>query len=823
MGEVYRADDLKLGQPVALKFLPATLEEDETQRARLFQEVRTARQVSHPNVCRVYDIGEAEGRHFLTMEYVDGEDVASLLRRIGRLPLDKAVQVARQLCAGLAAAHQQGILHRDLKPANVMIDGQGRVRITDFGLAGLVGELHGRDVRAGTPAYMAPEQLAGKEVSVRSDVYSLGLVLYEIFTGRPAHQALTREELGRLHRDTAPKEPSGLVEGMDPAIERAILRCLEKESGHRPASALAVAALLPGGDPLAAALEAGETPSPEMVAAAGEEGSLRRSAGLACLVFTLVGTGVLALLAGKVSLSGKVPLEKPPDVLADRAGDVVRRLGYREAPADRAHGFGKYQSYLRYVAEHDESLARWEHLAGGHPTALFFWYRQSPRYLAAYNPSGRVGLEDPPASLSGMVTVYLDTRGRLWQLHAVPPQFQASSGPWPSPDWSALFAEAGLDPAGFTATEPKWVPAVYADSRAAWEGVHPQRPELRLRVEAAAYHGRPVYFEVLGPWSKPLRMEPLENGGQGAVAEAIAAVVLLLILLMGVLLARRNLRMGRGDRGGAFKLGLYFFLTHTLVWVLAAHHVPSVAREVWGNLLPGLGEALSAAGFVWLLYIALEPYVRRMWPDRIISWSRLLVGRLRDPLVGRDLLVGGVFGVASALLVQLHYFVPPWIGLPPPIPMETSPGALLGFRQFIADLLEVQLYAVQTGMALLFILVLVRGVLRAQWAAVGAFFLLFMVIWSPDFQSSYPYVDLGLRGLTVAMFTIVLIRYGLLATMVHFFVAGVLTRYAITVDPSAWYAGASWLALLAVVAVAAHGFYASLGGRPLFEGELLRG
>ena len=138
MGEVYRAEDLKLGQPVALKFLPDDVARDADRLARFHGEVRVARQVSHPNVCRVYDISEVNGQHFLSMEYVDGEDLASLLRRIGRLPADKALQVARQLCAGLGAAHDRGVLHRDLKPANVLIDGRGRVRIADFGLAALV-------------------------------------------------------------------------------------------------------------------------------------------------------------------------------------------------------------------------------------------------------------------------------------------------------------------------------------------------------------------------------------------------------------------------------------------------------------------------------------------------------------------------------------------------------------------------------------------------------------------------------------------------------------------------------------------------------------
>src|SRR5579859_5251208 len=186
MGEVYRADDLTLGQGVAMKFLPDAAASDEALLERFRNEVRIARRVSHPNVCRVYDVGEVDGQTFFTMEYVDGEDLASLLRRIGRLPADKALEIARQLCAGLAAAHAKGVLHRDLKPANIMLDGRGQVVVTDFGLAGLVDQIPGSDVRSGTPAYMSPEQLEGKEVNAKSDIYALGLVLYEVFTGKRA-------------------------------------------------------------------------------------------------------------------------------------------------------------------------------------------------------------------------------------------------------------------------------------------------------------------------------------------------------------------------------------------------------------------------------------------------------------------------------------------------------------------------------------------------------------------------------------------------------------------------------------------------------------
>lgn len=158
MGEVYKAEDLKLNQTVALKFLPESIALDGGMLARFHNEVRIARQVAHPNVCRVYDIGEVEGLSFLSMEFIDGEDLSSLLRRIGRLPGDKAVEIARQMCAGLAAAHEAGVLHRDLKPANVMIDGRGKARITDFGLAVVSEELRGDEVMAGTPAYMSDWQ-----------------------------------------------------------------------------------------------------------------------------------------------------------------------------------------------------------------------------------------------------------------------------------------------------------------------------------------------------------------------------------------------------------------------------------------------------------------------------------------------------------------------------------------------------------------------------------------------------------------------------------------------------------------------------------------
>src|SRR3954451_16165208 len=309
MGEVYRADDLTLDQPVALKFLPES-DAGDAGLAQLHNELRVARQVSHKNVCRLYDLGDADGHRFLTMEYVDGEDLGSLLRRIGRIPQDKAIEIARQLCAGVSAAHERGVLHRDLKPANVMLDSEGQVRITDFGIATVA--VSSAEGIAGTPQYMAPEVLAGRPASVKSDIYALGLVLFEILTGRRAYDAKTLGDVKQLHAAGPVTTPSSIVRDLDPAVERVILRCLSANPEERPASALTVAASLPGGDPLAAALAAGETPSPDMLAASGTSEALPRVWALAGAAWIVIAMAAVVLLYQRVLMINVVDPPKPP-------------------------------------------------------------------------------------------------------------------------------------------------------------------------------------------------------------------------------------------------------------------------------------------------------------------------------------------------------------------------------------------------------------------------------------------------------------------------------------------------------------------------------
>jgi serine/threonine-protein kinase len=821
MGEVYRADDLKLRQAVALKFLPAALTRDSRRLQRFHEEVRVARQVSHPNVCRMYDITEADGLHFLSMEFVDGGDLSTVLRRMGRPARDKALDIARQLCAGLAAAHDRGVLHRDLKPHNIMIDENGKVRITDFGLAGFVADFatDGGAAFAGTPAYMAPEQAGGGRVSVRSDIYSLGLVLFELFTGQRALAGSTRQEV-EDSRGSLPGSLSSYAEDIDPAVERVVLRCLESDPAARPASALAVAAGLPGGDPLAAALAAGEMPAPALVAAAGGTGALRPAVALPCLAFVLAGT--IAAAALRVVLLDFIPLDKPPEVLLDQATDILKTLGHATYE-HRAFGFGVDNACLEEIAK-EKSLTRWEVLRALRPPAVYFWARQSPRPLVPAPYSDQVTTDDPPPNISGMAEVGLDPRGRMLWLTVQPPQVEGveeHEAPVPDADWNALFTAAELNREDFKPATPRWAPPQYCEQRAAWIGHHRDQPDVEIRVEAGAYRGKPNYFLVAGPWSRPWRSRPQEEPPGSTAVGLIILGVLLCVTLGSLVMARRNLRMRRGDRSGANRLALVLFIFTTAGWLLAISHV----REPFGEFLRvrlQVGLAMVAAAAVWLLYIALEPYVRRRWPQTLISWNRLLTGRLRDPLVGRDMLFGAVAATALRLLDLCQRPVLHLLGLPDRQPESVLPQLSEG--QAIGLLLDPTM--VWFAFFILFQLFALRVLLRRPWLAVLAVLLLWV---TPDIFMATPNEPLTSRivvmlfGLLLISVSIwMLIRFGLLS-LVAMFVVISWTRILITLDFSAWYAGGSLLAMGAVAALSIYAAHTALAGQPLLRDDLLEG
>lgn len=822
MGEVYRADDLTLGQAVALKFLPDAAASDEALLERFRNEVRIARRVSHPNVCRVYDVGEVDGQMFFTMEYVDGEDLASLLRRIGRLPQDKAVEIARQLCAGLAAAHAKGVLHRDLKPANIMLDGRGQVVITDFGLAGVADDIRGAEVRSGTPAYMSPEQLAGREVSMRSDIYALGLVLYEIFTGK---RAFAEKRAASLHGDgdRTPSRPTSVVKDLDPVVEKVIMRCLEEDPPARPATALAVAAALPGGDPLAAALAAGETPSPQLVAASGETEGLRPKVAISILAGVLLAFAVVVGFSVHYSAYDKMDLELPPDVLTVKAHEIIARLGYEGRPVDSAYGLDIDGNFQDSVEKNDKPRPDWNAVLAARPSMLIYWYRQSPDDLLANEfrdnllTPGIVTATDPPTVLSGMINLRLDPQGRLTYFQAIPaqklgPDKQNTNADSPATpfDWNVLFTAAVLDISKFQPTQPSWNSLAASDSRMAWAGVWPgtTRP---LRVEAASFRGKPVFFDLIGNWTKPERMVSTEKKSFGDKASRIIGIILLIVGLGGAsFLARRNYRRGRGDRQGALRLAIVMFLLQMALFICQCHFED--IGDTVGLTIIAISTALFMAGAVWLLYMAIEPWVRRVWPKTIISWTRLLAGNYRDPVVGRDILLGVVLGIVWILVFQIRYLFMVRLGASPGL---GGTDVLMGGRAALGSWLKQWPISIQTTLIFFLLLLGLKALLRKQWIAAIVFIAIFAL--PRGLASDHVWIDLPAFVLVYAIAVLIVIRFGLVPLVIAIFTINMLANVPFSADFSAWYMTSSILALLSVVAIAGWGFYGSLGGQTLWK------
>jgi len=235
MGRVYRVEDTKLKQEVALKLIKPEIAKNKETIERFRNELKTARMIAHKNVCRMFDLGEAEGAHFITMEYVRGEDLKNMIQRSGQLGIGTAVSVAEQVCEGLSEAHRLGVVHRDLKPSNIMIDREGNVRIMDFGIARSL-ESKGITevgVMIGTPKYMSPEQVEGKELDQRSDIYSLGIILYEMVTGKVPFEGDTPFTIGVKHKSEMPRDPKELNRQIPDDLSRLILQCLAKEKERR--------------------------------------------------------------------------------------------------------------------------------------------------------------------------------------------------------------------------------------------------------------------------------------------------------------------------------------------------------------------------------------------------------------------------------------------------------------------------------------------------------------------------------------------------------------------------------------------------------------
>ena len=763
--------------------------------------MKAAQAVAHPNVMRAWEAGSfeaADGRrhHYIASEWIEGDTMRSVLDRwLGTLTEAEKIHFAHDLCAGLEAIHREHILHRDIKPANIMLTPDGRAIITDFGLATVSGAA--TNPKAGAAGFKAPELDLGHEPSEQSDLFSLGLVLLELFTGsRPSTESFDREDV-RLPE---------LVGG--DRFREAVLRCVDPDPSCRPRSVAEVSDALPprpsaDDDPSRCVPVETLLIHPSQDVSRASSGWLL-AAGLVALAWFVV-VGSLNPLVLVDVIEGD-----PPIVLEYQARRLVEQLGFDGSPTDRMRGYG-----LLPRPPVEESAS----------PSTAFWYRQSPTHLAA-GQSGTVFLRyaDPPFANPGEVGVQLDAEGRLIRLDAIPPSGPASAGD-PLPNWDLLLNAAGLDPDRLRAVTPGRVAAAFADGRWAWQGNDPGRTGGAVRVEAAAEGSWPVLFQVAEVDESRADTAPLSPLGS-LVGETPSSVTMLvywawtgLVLLGALYLCLHNVRLGHADLRGATRVATFVLGVRLVVWLLAGHHTLSFGEiEVLeGQFARGLHDGIRA----WILYVAVEPFARRRWSRQVASWVRLLRGRFSDSLLGRDLLVGTLFGLGLTLCAQLYAIVPGLLGLQEPEghgvaamaglldggSLARQLQAILGLRESMA----MSLYALTHALMLAFVatvgVVFLRWLLRsALWSRPFAV-VVFSILLYPS--AGHPVADAAVVLMISSLWLAALVRYGFLAAVVAMAVPWWLNSHPPTLDADAWFATGAAVPVVLVGALLVWGFFAA--------------
>jgi hypothetical protein len=412
-----------------------------------------------------------------------------------------------------------------------------------------------------------------------------------------------------------------------------------------------------------------------------------------------------------------------------------------------------------------------------------------------------------------MAMVSIDASGALRGLRAEPPEIDSTRQDPPAAfDWSPLFTEAGLDPSRFQPAKPMWVPPCAYDARAEWTDQGTTIRGFPLRVAAAAFAGRPVYFEVLGPWSRPERQERATTLLTQRIAAIGFGLIGLVSLIGGVILTRHNLKLGRGDRRGAFRLGQFVLAIALLSWLIGGHHVLSVNEELT-LFARAFSIGLLTTAIAAVLYLAIEPYVRRTLPDLMIGWARLLEGRFRDPRVGRDVLVGAVVGAAMALGFQLANALPTWI---PILGQTTVPPELRmveGGRHLVSAMLDRVTISLFQGLPLFCLGFVLRIVFRRSRATLIA---LIVIATLSGLGGENWVLETPFAVANGIMTGIVVARFGLLTTISMWLFRSLLSSLPLPLDFSAPYATSTLIVLVVVVALAFTAFRFSLGSRPLF-------
>jgi len=329
-----------------------------------------------------------------------------------------------------------------------------------------------------------------------------------------------------------------------------------------------------------------------------------------------------------------------------------------------------------------------------------------------------------------------------------------------------------------------------------------------------------VSFEIVGPWTEASRMTPSELPVGQKIAGGILGSILVVLIGGGLFFARRNLRLGRGDRRGATRLAVFTLVVLAVPWMLTENHVTTFWELYLGVTF--LSSAILQAGLIWVLYIALEPFVRRRWPHMLVSWTRVLSGEWHDPLVGRDVLVGCAAGVTMGCLYCLAVLAPSWFGYPEAIPLQQPIGGietLAGFGSALSVLVSsVPLWGLSGAFGFLFLIFFLRALSRSEWVAAVALLILLTAGTMFGYEGPGGLLIFGLLHLAYnATFLFVLLRFGIVAAVLGNSVGFLLLVFPVTLQTSAWYAGIGYVALLVLAGLALYGFRTSLGGRPLLN------
>jgi serine/threonine-protein kinase len=645
------------------------------------------------------------------------------------------------------------------------------------------------------------------------------LLLYELFTGKRAFEGTTLEELKQSRSSESIPSMHSHNESVEPAIERVILRCLEPAPADRPPSVYAVLAALPGGDPLAAALAAGETPSPDMVASARERGGLSPRWAVSLFVAVLLLLGLNAVLWPKYTIAP----DKGPDELGVLARETLRDLGH-ELPRAEASDLITNWRYLRHLWQ--ESGRTWGNDRPAWPPPYFYWHRASSVSLKPstfHFPVTR--LAEPLATPPGSVAIVLGSGGRLVELEVVPQPFESESeADGDTVDWSLVLEQAGLDAAELEPTAPARAVPAFCDDVVAFRVKRSEEDGGDYVFQAGAHRGRVVHATTVWDWDEdgPLegeRKEHLQFGSWGPLDWLYAATT-----IFSALLAWYNVRRGRGDRRGAIAYGAVVFVAYFLFDAANARIAESGIGTFLGWVFHRnvLGHASMHAIQTTLAYLAIEPYVRRVWPRALIGWARLARGRWRDPAVARETLIGITALLLAATLFGLADSVARILMGRPMIFLYQVPGLLGDSAGMAAEVPHGIALAMFEMILVYFVLLVIRLLLRRDWATIVLVVALLapaLALGSQGQGASLFALSARLIGAAVFVttFAVVVMRIGLIAAIVFSFAAKLLVSTPLTFEMSEFYAPQSILGMLLVLAIAAYGLRYSIAGQSVFR------